>query len=136
MGPNTAFVLLILGTLGIYAELLRPGRLMPGVLGLGSVVAGGYFLCRFPLSAGGIGLLAAGVLLMIAEAFFGPYFLLGSIGTIALTAGFCLVCDAPRRIEPALAIPLCLVFGTCTVLLAASAKRAQRNKWSDLGRAK
>lgn len=136
VGPNTAFVLLILGALSIYAELLRPGLFAPGILGLGSMVAGGYFLFRPPLSALGIGLLVAGILLMIGEAWSGPYLLLGSLGTVALTAGFCLVCDGPPRIEPELAVPVCLVFGTCTMVLAASAKRARRNKWSDLGGAK
>jgi membrane-bound serine protease (ClpP class) len=136
MGPNTAFVLLILGMLGIYAELVWPGRVIPGILGLGGAVAGAYFLFRPPLSAEGIGLLMAGAVLLIGEALGGPYFLPGSLGTLALTAGFCLMLEPPRRLEPALAIPIALVFGACSLLLATSAKRARRNKWSDLRKAK
>lgn len=136
MGPNTAFVLLVIGTLGILAELVRPGRVVPGVLGLGGAVAGGYFLFRPPLNAAGIGLLALGAALLIGEAVAGPYYLLGSLGMVGLTIGFCLLCGAPRRIEPAIAVPVCVVFGACTTLLAAAAKRARRNKWSDVGRPK
>jgi membrane-bound ClpP family serine protease len=93
-------------------------------------------LFRPPLSAEGVGLLIAGAALLIGEALGGPYFLLGSLGTTALTAGFCLILDPPQRIELALAIPLSLVFGICSVLLAAGAKRARRNKWSDVSNPK
>jgi membrane-bound serine protease (ClpP class) len=136
MGPNTAFVVLIIGMLGIYAELVWPGPVIPAIVGLGAALSGGYFLFRSPLSAGGVGLLVAGAVLLIAEAVRGPYFVLGSLGSIALTVGFCLLLESPRRIEMALAIPLSLVFGVCSVLLAAGAKRARRNKCSDLNNAK
>lgn len=132
MGPNTAFVMLIGGMLGIYAELVWPGRFVPGILGLGGTLAGAYFLFHPPLNLQGIGLLALATVLLIAEALWGPYFLLGSLGTIALASGFSLLLGQPRHIEPALAVPLSIVFGLCSALLAASAKRARRNKRSDL----
>ena len=132
LGTNTAFVLLMLGISGIYAELVWPGRVIPGVVGLGGALAGAYFLFRPPLDAPAIALLVAALALLAGEALWGPYLLLGSLGVIALVAGFFLL-DPPRRIEPALGVPVSLVFGVFSMLLAASAKRARRNKRSGLG---
>lgn len=132
VGPNTAFVLLIFGILGIYGELIRPGRVVPGVMGAAAAVTGSYFLFRWPLEIGGIALLSAGALLLIGEACWGPYLVMGALGAIALTAGFSLLLPGPRRILPELAIPLSAVFGILSALLASGAKRARRNKWADL----
>lgn len=136
MGPNTAFVLLVLGMLGVYAELVWPGRFVPGIVGVASVLTGAFFLFRPPLNLQGLALLAVAAALLIAEARWGPYFLFGSLGTIALVLGFYLLPHAPRRIRPALAIPVALVFGACSLWLATGAKRARRNKRSDLEGAK
>jgi membrane-bound serine protease (ClpP class) len=132
VGLNTAFVLLIFGLLGIYAELVWPGRVIPGALGLGATVAGAYFLFRPPLNSWGVALLALGAALLFAEALWGPYFLAGVPGAAALSAGFYLLLVPPRRIVPVLAIPVSLVFGAVSIFLAVEAKRARRNKWADL----
>jgi membrane-bound serine protease (ClpP class) len=42
--PNVAFVLLVLGALGIYWELHAPGMIVPGVLGVLLICAGAYGL--------------------------------------------------------------------------------------------
>lgn len=130
MGPNAAFLLLIFGLLAIYCELIWPGHVMPAVLGAAAALTGAYFLFRGPLQAAGLVLLSVGIVLLIGEALAGPYFLLGTLGTIALTAGFALLSPSPRRIAPALAIPVSAIFGAISTLLASIAKRARRNKWS------
>jgi membrane-bound serine protease (ClpP class) len=132
VGPNTAFVLLILGVVGIYCELIWPGRVAPGVIGAAAAVTGSYFLFRWPLERSGLVLIGAGALFLIAEACWGRYLLLGALGAIALTAGFCCLLPGPRRIVPELAIPLSAIFGLLSAFLAAAAKRARRNKWADL----
>lgn len=135
-GPNTAFVLLIFGLLAIYAEFIWIGRVLPGIAGAAAVVTGSYFLFRPPLDTAGLVLLGFGVLSFILEACCGPYLVFGALGVVAVTAGFSLVLPAPHRLAPALAIPLSAVFGLLSALLAAAAKRARRNKWSDLERPK
>jgi membrane-bound serine protease (ClpP class) len=42
--PNVAFVLLILGAIGIYWEMHAPGMIVPGLLGVLLVAAGAYGL--------------------------------------------------------------------------------------------
>ena len=130
MGPNGAFLLLIFGLLAIYCEFIRPGTVIPGVLGAAAALAGAYFLFREPLQMTGLVLLAVAIILLIAEALTAPYFLLGTLGTIALTAGFGLLLPGSRRIAPTLAVPVSAVFGLITTLLASIAKRARRNKWA------
>ena len=130
MGPNGAFLLLVFGLLGVYCEFIWPGRVIPGVLGAAMALAGAYFLFRGPLQIAGLALLGIGVVLLIAEALAAPYFLLGTLGSIALTAVFALLLPDARRIAPGLAIPVSALFGALTTLLASFAKRARRNKWS------
>lgn len=132
VGSNTAFVLLIFGMLGIYFEFIRPGRVAPGVIGAAAAVTGSYVLFRWPLEIPGLVLLSAGALFLIAEACFGRYLVLGALGAVALTAGFCWLLPPPRRIVPELAIPLSAIFAFLSALLASAAKRARRNKWADL----
>lgn len=134
VGPNTAFVLLIFGFFGIYAEFLRPGRLFPGLAGAASAITGAFFLFASPFSTSGLLLLSTAALLLAAEAFFGPYFLFGALGAVTLMAGFYFLIPPPRRLEPALSLPLSALFGLLTALLGAIAKRARRNKWADLKR--
>jgi membrane-bound serine protease (ClpP class) len=133
VGPNGAFLLLIFGLLGVYCELIWPGRVIPGVLGAATALAGAYFLFREPLQMAGLVFLGMGGLLLIAEALAAPYFLLGSLGTIALTAGFVMLLPDSRRIAPGLAIPVSALFGALTTLLASIAKRARRNKCAGTG---
>jgi membrane-bound serine protease (ClpP class) len=132
VGPNAAFLLLIFGVLGIYCEFIWPGRVIPGVAGAAAALAGAFFLFRGPLQVSGLVLLAAGIVLLAAETLAGPYYLLGSFGSIALTAGFALLLSSPRRLSMILAIPMAAVLGGVTTFLAAAAKRARRNKWSDI----
>ena len=44
LDPNVAFMLLVLGALGIYWEIHAPGMVVPGLLGLLLVSAGAYGL--------------------------------------------------------------------------------------------
>jgi membrane-bound serine protease (ClpP class) len=130
VGPNSAFLLLIVGVLGIYWELIWPGRVLPGVLGAAAALAGAYFLAHEFLQTAGLLLLGMAVFLLMGEAFTGRYFVFGFLGTVALTAGFALLLPDWRRIAPELAIPVSVAFGTITTVLASLAKRARRNKWS------
>ena len=130
MGSNAAFLLLISGLVAIYCEFLRPGLVVPGVLGAGAASAGACFLFRGPLEVYAVVLLGAGAVLLAVEIFRGPYLVFGLLGTVALTFGFADLFTGSRRISPALAIPVSALFGISSAWLAALAKRARRAKWS------
>jgi membrane-bound serine protease (ClpP class) len=132
VGPNVAFLLLIAGLLAIYCEFLRPGRLVPGLLGLVMGSTGAYWLFwNSPTRAGGL-LIILALLLLMAETAWDAYCIPGVLGTISLAAGFTLLFQPPRRIAPALSVPVSIIFGAITTFLASQARRARRNKWSDL----
>jgi membrane-bound serine protease (ClpP class) len=132
--PNAAFLLLISGLLALYCELIWPGRIVPGVLGAAAALAGAWFLFRPPFHPAGLTLLAAAAVLLACEALTGPPFLPGILGTLALAAGFVLLLPPPRTLAPAAALPISVLFGAVSTLLARTAKRARRNKTSDLSR--
>jgi membrane-bound serine protease (ClpP class) len=137
IGPNTAFVLMMFGFLGIYTELLWPGYRLarivgPGVLGLGAALTGGYFLWLHSPSRLGLEFLGAAAVLFAVDAIVSSYFAAGVAGTAALAIGFWKLFDDPPGINAAFVFPLCAVFGAATMVLSHSAKKARRNKRIDI----
>jgi membrane-bound ClpP family serine protease len=137
IGPNTAFVLTIFGLLGIYGELVWPGyrvaRIIgPGVVGLGAVLTGGYFLWLRSPSTLGLEFLGAAAALFAVDAMVSSYFIVGIAGTAALAVGFWKLFDHPPGINAAFVFPLCAVLGAATMVLSYSAKQARRNKRVDI----
>jgi membrane-bound serine protease (ClpP class) len=132
VAPNIAFPILMVGLLLVYGEFLRPGRLLPGLLGSVMAVAGSYWLWRNSPVTSGMLLLILAAILLITETLWGTHFIAGLLGTLLLACGFFLLFPAERRIAPGMAIPISVVFGVITIFLAFEAKRGRRNKRSDL----
>lgn len=132
MGSGYAFLLVLVGLLAIYSELVWPGRVLPGVVGCVSTIAGGYFLWQNSPTAVGVALIAAAIIFFLAEAFWKVDLIAGILGIVALSSGSCLLINGSRRIPPALALPGSIIFGGITAFLLSAAKRARRNKWSDM----
>jgi membrane-bound ClpP family serine protease len=132
VGPSTAFLIFVFGIFLIYVECLRPGRVLPGLLGSVMTIAGGYWLWRNSPTIPGTLLIILAALLLITETLWDMYFIPGILGTISLGAGFSLLFSPGRRITPSIAIPISIALGAFTTFLAFEAKRARRNKRSDL----
>jgi membrane-bound serine protease (ClpP class) len=130
--PTLAFVLLIIGVLGIYREFLNPGRVIPGVVGLALTVIAAYCLWQNGPTAIGLVLIGAAVLLFVAECLWDFYFLPGILATLLLMDGFRRLIPAPKGISLAFAVVGSCVLGGVTILLAYAARRARQNKWSDI----
>jgi membrane-bound ClpP family serine protease len=111
---------------------LRPGRVLPGILGSVMTIAGAYWLWRNSPTIPGTLLITFAALLLIAEALWDMYFIPSIFGTISLAAGFSLLFSPGRRITRNVVIPISIAFGAFTTFLAFEAKRARRNKRSDL----
>ena len=132
MGPNAAFCLILVGVLGIYVELIRPGRALPGMAGAAAAVTGGYFLWRAGTAAIGWELLAAATLLFLLDAFVETFYVAATVATIFLALGFSGLIAGGDGIKPGLAIPCCVAFGAITTGLNKLARLARRNKRVDL----
>ncbi|MFW6277818.1 MAG: NfeD family protein [Halorhodospira sp.] len=92
--PNVAYVLMLLGIYGIIFELLNPGALVPGVLGGISLLLALYAFQALPITYAGLGLIALGAGLMIAEAFAPSFGILGIGGAVAFLLGSIMLFDA------------------------------------------
>lgn len=132
MTASAAFILLIFGLLGIYAEFVWPGRVIPGAAGCVLAVAAVYFLWRNSPTPMGVALLGIAAGLFVAEALWRLNFIAGVAAMTALAWGFCVLLPVPRRISPAVAIPGSTVFGALTMFLLWGAKRARQNKRADI----
>ncbi len=85
--PQIAFMLLIIGFLGIYFGLNAPGTIVPEVSGLILVILGIYGIGLFDTNTTGIVLLLVGLGLIIAELFTAGFGILGIGGSLSMVAG-------------------------------------------------
>lgn len=101
--PNIAYILLTLGSLGLFFELMHPGAVLPGVVGAISLVLGFYALSVLPVNYAGLALLFLALLFFIAEVKVTSYGLLTVAGLISLVLGSLMLFKSP---EPALRVSL------------------------------
>lgn len=128
--PNIAFVLLILGALGLYLEFTHPGLILPGVAGGILVLLGLAALSVVPINWGGVALLILAVALFILEAKFASHGILGAGGAVAMVLGALLLVEGPpeMRIRLGTAVGVTLPFALITVFLLSLVLKARANK--------
>jgi len=129
--PNVALLLLVGGMLLIYLEFNIPGTIIPGTLGTLMVLLAVFGLDLLPIRHTAVLFLVAAVVLMALEFKFASHGVLAMAGIACLAFGTLTLIDAPiqeMRIQPRVAISLCLVFGILTLMLVSLAIRARRNK--------
>lgn len=141
--PSIAYILFIIGGLGLAIELANPGGIIPGLVGGVAMILAMLSLSALPIQAGGILLLLAGLALIVAE-FFVASGLLGAAGVgLLLLGGLLLVdrFDPEWFVEPSFAIswqfllPLVLLLGGAAiyVLVRAAQTRKVEHQVGDLG---
>ncbi|HIC44708.1 MAG TPA: nodulation protein NfeD [Sulfurimonas sp.] len=107
--PNIAYILLMIGAYGIFFELMHPGSVYPGVIGLISGVMALYALNLLPFSYAGLLLIFIGIALMIAEVFLSGFGILGIAGVVSFALGSLLLFDADT-LGIGISIPLIMAF--------------------------
>jgi len=65
--PDVAYILLMLGLLGLLFELFNPGIIFPGIIGFISLVLSFYALNTLPVNYAGLALIVFGVILLLLE---------------------------------------------------------------------
>ncbi len=85
--PNVAYVLFLLGLVGLYFELSTPGAILPGVVGGISLLLALYAFSVLPVNVAGLGLILFAIVLFVAEIKVVSHGLLSLGGAIALIAG-------------------------------------------------
>ena len=107
--PNIAYILLIIAIYGIFFELMNPGGIFPGVIGLISGVIALYALNMIPFNYAGLLLIILGIAFMISEVFVAGFGILGIGGAIAFAFGSLLLFDA-QTLGSGVSIPLVIAF--------------------------
>lgn len=85
--PNVAFILLSLGTLGIFIEILSPGLLVPGIAGAIMLALAFVALGNLPVNWVGVALLAFAMVLLFAEVQAPGIGVFGIAGTVSFVLG-------------------------------------------------
>ncbi len=124
--PNVAYMLLMLGTAGLFFEIATPGVVLPGVIGGISLLLGLYALQLLPVNYAGLGLIVLALILFIAEIKVTSYGALTIGGIIAMILGALMLFDAPPPL-PGLSlwvvVPSTLLVAAFFVFLVGAALR-------------
>jgi membrane-bound serine protease (ClpP class) len=126
VNPNVAYLLILIGLVGMAIELFSPGLIAPGTIGLISFLLGLYGTAQLPVTATGLLLLAAGVAMIIAEAHLPTHGILGASGVAALIAAGLVLYDTDTSAF-AVSAPVVIVAGLLVGgFLALAVERALR----------
>ena len=107
--PNIAYLLLLLGMVGIYFELSHPGVVLPGVLGGVSILLALFALSVLPVNYVGVLLILLGIGFFVLEVKVASYGLLTFAGLTSFVLGSLMLIRSPF---PALRVGLEVVLPT------------------------
>ena len=94
--PNIAYILMMVGMLGIFFELQNPGVVLPGVIGGISLILAFFAFQSLPINWAGVMLILFGVALLIAEIKIISHGVLTAGGVVAMVLGSFMLYDAPE----------------------------------------
>jgi len=129
--PNLAFMLLILGVLGVYLEFTHPGLILPGVAGGILVILALMALTLLPIRFAGAALLVLGLVLFVLEAKIASHGILGMGGSVAMVLGALILVDTSvpeLKIRLSTAVAVTLPFALITIFLLQLVIRARSLK--------
>ncbi|MBM4330087.1 MAG: nodulation protein NfeD [Deltaproteobacteria bacterium] len=93
--PNIAYILMMIGLIGLYFELSNPGALFPGVIGGICLILAFFAFRMLPINYAGGLLILLGIFLFIAEIKVPSYGLLTIGGLVSLTLGSIMLFESP-----------------------------------------
>ncbi len=94
--PNVAYVLMMLGMIGLLAELYNPGAIFPGVIGAICLILAFFAFQSLPINYAGLLLILLGIGLLVAEIKIVSHGILGVGGVVAMGLGSLMLFDAPE----------------------------------------
>lgn len=126
--PNVAFVLLIVGVLGLYVEFNHPGMFAPGVIGGIAILLALYAMNMLPVTITGIVLIGLALALFVLEAKFPTHGVLGVGGTIAMILGAIMLVQSPwtgMGVRPSTAFAVAIPFAVIAIILMRAVLRSR-----------
>ena len=110
--PNVAYLLMMLGILGIFFEISQPGVILPGVIGAIAILLAFFALSTLPVNYVGVLLILLAVVLFILEVKVVSYGMLSIGGIISMAFGSLMLIDSS---EPYLQISRAVIAATVAV---------------------
>lgn len=129
--PNLAYILLMIGLLGLYFEFSNPGAILPGVLGGICLLLAIFSFQILPINYVGLILIILSIGLFILEIKIQSYGILSLGGITAMIIGSIMLINAPiPELRPSLKliIPMALGLSLIFIFLIVIAIRAQAKK--------
>jgi membrane-bound serine protease (ClpP class) len=96
--PNVAYLLMMLGIIGILFEVYSPGAIFPGVAGGISIILALYAFQTIPISFAGVSLILLGIIFFILELKIISHGALGIAGVISIVIGSIMLIDDPSGV--------------------------------------
>ena len=116
--PNFAYILLMIGLLGLYFEFSHPGAILPGVLGGISLLLAVFAFQILPINYVGLGLVLLAVILFILEVKVQSFGMLAAGGIAAMIIGSLMLIKAPiDELRPSLRFILPVALGVSLIVL-------------------
>ena len=131
--PNIAYLMMMLGFFGILFELFNPGAILPGIVGVISLVMAFYAMRTLPINYAGLALIIFGVLLLLLEIKIVSHGMLAIGGIISLLLGSMMLIKASSPLELAAISSSLIIFTTIItalffLLVIGAGLKAQRRK--------
>jgi membrane-bound serine protease (ClpP class) len=127
--PAVAYVLLMLGILGLYVEFTHPGVVFPGVVGALCLLLFALASTTLPVSTIAVLLILLAIVMFILEIKVTSYGMLTVGGIVSLLIGSLMLIDGPipeLRVPPALVIPMVIALAGACVFVIWLVVRAQK----------
>jgi len=131
LDPNIAFILLIMGVLGLYVEFTHPGLILPGVAGGIAVILALFAFSLLPVNWAGAALIFLAIVFFVLEAKFITHGILAAGGVVAMVLGALMLINTRLpggSISLWTALAVALPFALITVFLLRLVIRARQMK--------
>jgi len=116
--PNLAYILLMIGLLGLYFEFANPGAILPGVLGGISLLLAIFSFQILPINYVGLILILLAIAMFILEVKVHSFGALSIGGIIAMVIGSMMLIKAPiPELRPSLRIIIPVALGISLILI-------------------
>ena len=129
--PNVAYVLMMLGFLGLFFELSNPGVILPGVIGGISLILAFFAFQTLPVNYAGVLLIIFALILFIAEIKIVSHGMLAIGGIVSMIFGSLLLFESPEpylRLSWSVIITTVLATALFFLLVVSKAVQAHRRK--------
>jgi membrane-bound serine protease (ClpP class) len=97
--PNVAYILLMLGFYGVMFELYNPGAILPGIVGVISLILAFYSMHTLPVNYAGLALIVFAIVLFILELKLATHGVLAIGGVTSLLLGSFMLVQSNSNLE-------------------------------------